>query len=145
MITHHCDLLITAALFLPRFDKRTVMEIDIQVIIIAADDIHLEHLLSKKSEQRFLKSLQRLALAALLHKILPLILSASPDRIRCKILCSESVLLRFIAEQIHPQRSVLKLFPDPDNKRVLYLSFVNYPAHFCAPFSGFAAGSPGIP
>ena len=65
MVAHQGDLFIAAALFLPGLDQRTVVEVDIQVVVVAAQDLHFEDLTGKEAEEGFLQSLQ-------LHDILKL-------------------------------------------------------------------------
>ena len=50
MVAHTLNFFITAALFLPCFHQRTVVKIDIQMVIIAAQNFHFKNQLRRFAE-----------------------------------------------------------------------------------------------
>ena len=125
VVAQQLDLLIGAALLLPCLHQRAVVEIDIQIVIGAALDIHLKDPLGGLGEQGLLQTLQRLTAAGLLAQIGTLIQTAALDGSGGIFLGIQSLLLRFVAEQVHPQSPVLQLFPDGRQQRVLQFGFID--------------------
>ena len=57
VVAEGAQLFIGAALLLPGLHQRAVVEIDIQVVVGAALDLHFEHQPGRKTEQRLFESL----------------------------------------------------------------------------------------
>ena len=105
------------------------MEVDIQMIVIAAFDIHLKDPLGGLGEKRFFQSLQRIASTGFGPQIAALIQAAAPNSRRGVVLGRQPLFLCFVAQQVHPQCTVLQLLTDGYDQRVADLGFVFDGAH----------------
>jgi len=69
MIAENADFFITAALLLPGFHQRTVMKINVEMIVCASFHIHFKYPLGWLGEQRLFQSLEGWTAAGLFAKI----------------------------------------------------------------------------
>ena len=124
MVTQHLDLFVRTALLLPGFYQRAIMEINVQMGIVAVLDIHFKHPLRCLGKQGFLQSLQRISAAGLCAQVRALIQSAALDGRRCIFLWGKTFLTCLIAQQIPPLRSVLQLLTDRNDQFIANLGFI---------------------
>ena len=109
VIAQHADLFIGTALLLPGFYQRTIVEIDVQVIVVTVLYIHFEHPLSRLGKQSFLQSFQRISATGLFAKVGTLLQTAAFNSRRGIFIGILALFLGFVAQQIHPQSTVLQL------------------------------------
>ena len=120
---------VSLLLFLPCLYQGAVVEVDVQMIIVAAQDVHFKNPLCEFGKQRFLQALQGAASACLPPQIGTLKQSAAADGVRSVGLRIEPLFRRFVAEQVHPQRPVLQLLTDGHDQGKFHLCFIANCAH----------------
>ena len=125
MIAEAADLLIGTTLTLPSLYQRTVVKINVQIVVGAAKDLHLENQLGGFSEEGFFQPLQALTFSALLDQICTLVESTPLDGSGSILLGIEPLLFGFVAEQIHPQCTVFQLFADGLQEAVFDFGFID--------------------
>ena len=116
------------------------MEVDVQMVIVAALYIHFENPLGGLGEQGFLQSLQGAAAAGFLPQQTALVQTAATDGGRGVFLRGQTFLFRLVAEQIHPQGPMLQLLTDGAEQAHFDFRFV-FDCHLGSSFLHIGSGS----